>query len=102
MLKLGELNSRMKDFYDIYLLSKNFKFDTAQLAETIRRTLEKRETSIPENIVAFSSNFAEDKQSQWTAFLNRINDSHTPTELLEIIIGLREFLNPIIADLTSD
>ena len=101
MLKLGELNSRMKDFYDIYLLSHNYEFDMKQLAEAIRRTLEKRETSIPEKIMAFSPDFVEDKQSQWIAFLNRINDTHTPTEFSEIISSLRDFLNPIIAALTS-
>ena len=96
MLKLGELNSRMKDFYDIHLLSNNFEFDSAQLAEAIRRTLGNRETSIPATIVAFSSEFADDKQSQWTAFLNRINDSNTPKDFSKITSSLREFLTPVI------
>ena len=99
MLKLGELNSRMKDFYDIYLLSHNFNFDTEQLIEAVNRTLNTRETRLPDNIVALSSEFATDKQQQWTAFLKRINDLHTPTDFMEIIGCLNEFLDPIITDL---
>ncbi len=35
MVKLGILNSRMKDFYDIWLLSRQFDFDGAQLTKAI-------------------------------------------------------------------
>jgi hypothetical protein len=46
MLKLGELNSRMKDFYDVWLLCRYFDFDGATLAEAVRQTLEKRGTPV--------------------------------------------------------
>ena len=39
MVKLGALNSRMKDFYDIWLLCEQFDFDGAKLSEAIRLTL---------------------------------------------------------------
>jgi predicted nucleotidyltransferase component of viral defense system len=45
MLSRGELNSRMKDFYDVWLLSEQFDFDGAKLTEAIRRTLEHRGTT---------------------------------------------------------
>ena len=54
MLKLGELNSRMKDFYDIWLLSRQFDFNGKELAEAIRLTLDHRGTVIPEIIIAFT------------------------------------------------
>jgi len=53
MLKLRGLNSRMKDFYDIWLLSRQFGFDGKTLSEAIRLTLEQRGTELPDEIVAF-------------------------------------------------
>lgn len=93
MLALGQLNSRMKDFYDVYSLSQNFDFDPAQLAEAIKRTLENRKTPIPRNIVAFSHEFAKDKQPQWAGFLNRIEDINTPRRFADISRQIKEFLD---------
>jgi len=57
MLKLGELNSRMKDFYDIWLLARQFNFDQEQLRLAISKTLQRRGTDIPEEISAFSGRY---------------------------------------------
>lgn len=68
MIKLGELNSRMKDFHDIWLLSRQFQFEGAELAEAIRLTLENRGTELPEVITAFGEEFCTEKAGQWRAF----------------------------------
>ena len=57
MVKLGVLNSRMKDFYDIWLLSRQFDFDGANLAEAIRLTFERRDTSVPMALDVFTDPF---------------------------------------------
>lgn len=54
MLKLGELNSRMNDFYHIWLLFRQFDFNGDNLIEAIRLTLSHRGTTIPADITAFS------------------------------------------------
>ena len=46
MVKLGILNSRMKDFYDIWLLSHTFDFDGEVLAEAVNRTFKNRKTDL--------------------------------------------------------
>ena len=46
MIKLGRLNSRMKDVYDVWLLSQHFDFDGEVLGLAIRGTLEKRSTEV--------------------------------------------------------
>lgn len=38
MVKLGQLNSRMKDLFDIHLLARQFKFDAAVLIHAIQKT----------------------------------------------------------------
>jgi hypothetical protein len=56
-LRMSEamLNSRMKDFNDIWLLSRKFDFDGAKLAEAIRPTFKRRGTRLPLEIEAFAS-----------------------------------------------
>ncbi|MBN1495391.1 MAG: nucleotidyl transferase AbiEii/AbiGii toxin family protein, partial [Spirochaetes bacterium] len=68
IVKLGVLNSRMKDFYDIWLLSRQFDFDGAKLTEAIRLTFKQRGTAIHAEIDAFAEPFIEAKQTQWVAF----------------------------------
>lgn len=58
MVKLRELNSRMKDFHDIWLLSRQFDFDGTVLYDAIRQTFTHRATELSEEIVAFSDSFA--------------------------------------------
>jgi predicted nucleotidyltransferase component of viral defense system len=72
MVKLGELNSRMKDFYDIWMLARQFDFDSASLVEAIRKTFTRRQTDLPASIAALSKEFGEAKQAQWNAFRKRL------------------------------
>lgn len=101
MLKLGELNSRMKDFYDIWLLSRQFEFKGQELAEAIRLTLEHRGTELSEKVVAFSSAFIDARQGQWTAFHKRLAQDSVPAEFGEIVAGIESFLKLIITALAS-
>ena len=101
MLKLGELNSRMKDFYDIWLLSRHFDFAGDILREAIRRTLERRGTDTPSEIVPFSDDFAEMKQVQWVAFRRRVGHEQAPVHLAEVVAMVRDFLLPIVTLLHS-
>lgn len=96
MIKLGELNSRMNDFYDIWLLSRQFDFDGTTLAEAIRQTLRHRVTELSEEIVAFSDRFAVGKQVQWSAFRRRLMSDTVPVEFGEVVSSIRDFLAPII------
>lgn len=57
MVKLGVLNSRMKDFHDIWLLARLFDFDGITLTKAIRKTFERRRTQIPSEIEVFSTPF---------------------------------------------
>ncbi len=70
MIKLGELNSRMKDFYDIWLLSKQFDFNGYVLAEAITRTLKIRKTEIPTQPSVFKKSFSEAKQERHSGELS--------------------------------
>ena len=101
MVKLGMLNSRMKDFYDIWLLSSQFDFTGAELARAIRLTFERRDTQLPLEIEAFSRPFVDAKQTQWAAFRNRLQQLHVPESFAEITASVERFISPVSASLSS-
>jgi hypothetical protein len=98
MLVLGMANSRMKDFFDLWLLANHFEFDGLLLARAIRATLDRRRTPIPETIpTAFTPAFHKDdaKQKQWKAFLAK-SRLVAPAMLSDVMIGLQAFLLPLV------
>ena len=102
MVSLGSLNSRMKDFYDIWLLSRQFGFIGRNLAEAIRLTFKQRDTVLPRDIEAFSRDFAEVKQSQWAAFRKRLQQEHVPVSFQEVTSALEIFLAPIATSISEE
>jgi predicted nucleotidyltransferase component of viral defense system len=95
MVALGRANSRMKDFYDIWLLSQSFPFDGDRLAHAIAATFERRETEIPAELPdALTTSFAEDEQKrrQWNAFLENV--AVDPGSLADVTTKITEFIMP--------
>jgi len=103
MIKLGLLNSRMKDFFDIWILCRQFQFDGASLAEAIQKTFARRGTQIAADPVCFSQQFAEDtvKRVQWQAFIRRARLDDVPSEFSEIVSAVAAFLSPVATALAS-
>ena len=98
MIKLQEINSRMKDFYDIWILINKYNLNVDKLTKAISKTFHQRETVIPETIIAFTKEFAEEKQAQWNAFLSKQNLSDIPERLWNVIGQIRDFFNPILSN----
>jgi hypothetical protein len=97
MIKLGELNSRMKDFYDIWLLSNQFDFNGHVLAEAITKTFEIRKTEIPAHPSIFKKSFSEDqtREMQWKAFLGKTVLAGMPHPFDEVMKRIASFLVPV-------
>ncbi|TBY52153.1 nucleotidyl transferase AbiEii/AbiGii toxin family protein [Rhizobium leguminosarum bv. viciae] len=92
---LGRVNSRMKDFYDIWILSRSFDFSDDRLARAIAATFDRRATSIPIDLPdALTDAFAKDqqKQRQWRAFVEGV--AHNPGDLTDVIAEIATFLMP--------
>lgn len=95
MVMLGRANSRMKDFYDIWLLAKTHPFEDDRLARAVAATFERRKTAIPADIPdALTQDFASDpvKQQQWAAFVRGLEEEAPP--LGQIVAEVAEFLIP--------
>ncbi|MBU0742545.1 nucleotidyl transferase AbiEii/AbiGii toxin family protein [bacterium] len=102
MVRHGELNSRMKDFYDIWLLSRQYEFVAGILSEAVRRTFERRDSSLSRHPAAFDPSFVEAKQVQWSAFLDRIRDEQAPKAFRDVVAELEAFLGPLLEELESE
>ena len=96
MVKLGILNSRMKDFYDIWLLSRLFDFDGSQLIKALLLTFNQRGTTLTAEISAFQEPFITEKQVQWTAFRKRLEQEHLPENFADIVNQVAYFLEPVV------
>ena len=93
MVELGSVNSRMKDFYDILILSREFDFDDRGLVETIAATFQRRGRPLPVSIAdVLTPDFAADKQTQWSAFLKRLRLKDAPPEFAKVVESLIRFL----------
>lgn len=97
MVYLRTLNSRMKDFYDVWLLARQFTFDGALLAKAIAATFANRETAIDVAPIAFTPEFTGQTSTlaQWMAFRKKLPNTECPETLAEVVPFLAEFLLPI-------
>ena len=95
ILQRFELTGRMKDFYDIYYLSRTFDFDGLKLQTAIQETIQNRGTAYEkdsfERIIALAED--EDMQIKWRYFLKTLGDPEIPFKT--VITGLQYFLEPV-------
>jgi predicted nucleotidyltransferase component of viral defense system len=75
---LGELNSRMKDFYDIYTITTSRKMDLMVLKKAIESTFENRNFTVSESPVVFKTSFIEDaaRLKMWEVYLRKLKIQH--------------------------
>ncbi len=108
---LGIANSRMKDYYDIWFLSRHFSFEGTILARAIAATFDRRGLALPTELpTGLSPSFAQDRQKrqQWSAFLRNIGEAdvagtqadvggtQADMSLQRLVRELRVFLAPVL------
>jgi predicted nucleotidyltransferase component of viral defense system len=96
IVQLGQVNTRMKDFFDLWHLLRALVFNGETVVRAIGNTFGARTTRIPgDTPVGLSEEFAATNEAQWQAFLARIgNEDEQPTSLPTVISRLREFALP--------
>lgn len=97
MVYLRTLNSRMKDFHDLWLLARQFEFAGPTLAKAIAATFGNRGTAIDIEPIAFTPEFTDQASTvaQWTAFRKKLPNTECPETLAEVVSFLTRFLLPI-------
>lgn len=102
ILQRFELTGRMKDFYDIYYLSRIFDFDGLKLQTAIQETLQNRGTAYDKDsfdrIIALADDEA--MQTKWRYFLKTLGNPEMP--FIEVINGIRQFLAPVWIAILSE
>ena len=96
LTSLGMLNSRMKDFFDLWILAKHSDFDGTILSRAVEATFDRRRTAVPNGVpIGLSDEFINDtqKDKQWQAFLRK--NALDPMPLATVIADLRDFLMPV-------
>jgi predicted nucleotidyltransferase component of viral defense system len=103
MVRLEGVNSRWKDFYDVWMLSEQSNFQGKILQQAIFSTFQNRDTPIPIEVpFALSDNFARDRQNNWRAFLAKNQLLAGKNEsFLFVIERLRVFLMPPVQALVT-
>jgi predicted nucleotidyltransferase component of viral defense system len=97
MVALGMANSRMKDFFDLWVLSRDFAFDGATLVKAITATFRRRRSAPPaEPPLALTGEFGTDptKVKQWEAFVQKGKFKAETAKLAEVVAFLETFLMP--------
>jgi predicted nucleotidyltransferase component of viral defense system len=97
MVSLGERNTRMKDYFDVWLLARRFDFQGDRLAKAIAATFDRRKTEIPSAVpVGLSTAFADEpiKQTQWRAFWRKVVRTESTPDFTEVVKLAADFLLP--------
>ena len=89
MVRHGDLNSRMKDYYDLWLISETFEFDGVSLQKAIEATFNNRDTDIPDDRPSpLSDDFARANQTRWVNFLNKMELDDMQVEDFESVLEI--------------
>ncbi len=102
LTSLGMLNSRMKDYFDLWVLARYTDFDGAVLSQAVTATFDRRRTAIPNDVpIGLSDEFITDaqKEKQWQAFLRK--NAIDALSLATVIADLRTFLLPVLATVAA-
>jgi hypothetical protein len=97
MVRLGIVNSRMRDYYDIRIMSQEFEFDGEVLQAAIRATFKRRKTALPtETPFGLTTEFAADstKRAQWRAFSTKNKLKVGKANLESLVEAVRIFVMP--------
>jgi predicted nucleotidyltransferase component of viral defense system len=98
MVSLGELNTRMKDFFDVWLLARSYDFDGRVLAQAVTGTFGRRHTPIDIAPVCFAASFAASptKAAQWNAFVRNSKLTDVPGNFADVVAVVAGFAVPVL------
>jgi predicted nucleotidyltransferase component of viral defense system len=98
IVAISMLTSRMKDFYDLYVIISAKELDYIHVKTALTTTFFRRGTKYPEDLpTVFSDQVFEDttKKKQWKAFTNKLRNEHSDLDFQKVIRRLQEFSAPL-------
>ena len=100
---LGTLNSRMKDYFDLWALSRIYSFEGSILVRAVNATFARRNASVESSPVGLEEEFAlsQEKSEQWNAFTHRARLVTAPIRFAEVVFAVRVFAAPVLSSAAS-
>jgi len=101
---LGLLNSRMKDFYDLALLSRMYAFEGKALSKAVSATFRYRGTAIEAEPIGLTNSYSDDsaRAVQWRAFMRRSRFETTDHDLRRLVDEIRRCALPVLSMLVKE
>ena len=94
----------MKDFYDLWLLMRQFDFEGKSLTASIEKTFAHRKTAMPNKPPFFAEEIYNEKSSRqalWSTFLTKSKIKNAPVTLSEVAKLIEVFLEKPIKALAQ-
>ena len=103
IVRFGMLNSRLKDFYDIWFMASRFDFNGEQLGAAIQATFSNRNRNVDTASVSQIEDYAGDetRASQWAAFCRKNRLTPDPPDLVRTVRAIIQFIDPLIIAISS-
>lgn len=95
MAQFGIANTRLKDYYDVWMLMKMHPLSGADLGKAIQNTFEAQGREIRSDLEGLSEDYADEQASAWKAFTRRIGDKSN-VSLEEVVLELNGFYSPVL------
>lgn len=97
-IRLGDANGRMKDFFDLWFLTKKFTLDPETLRAAIAATFERRGTVLPPKVSLrpFTPEFAQLKGTAWKQFLSRNGIPEPEGNFAQMLSHLQAYLARVL------
>jgi predicted nucleotidyltransferase component of viral defense system len=96
IVQRGMANSRMKDYYDLWFLSRRFEFEGSIVSRAIAATFARRRTVLSRDVpIGLTAEYASDAMHnrQWSAFTSRLS-TDAPGDLNSAVEAVRDFVLP--------
>lgn len=95
-IDLAEANSRMKDFRDLYVLAVTTPFEGNVITEAVKRTFERRGTSLSPGSTVMTEGFARDsdRQTAWAGYLRKERIDTVPASFEAVMPVILELVGP--------
>jgi predicted nucleotidyltransferase component of viral defense system len=98
IVSLGSANSRLKDFYDVWMISEKLALDGEIVGQAVARTFERRHTPLPEatpEILTTEYAASDEMAKRWSGFMARNSQAATTLDFAQVSSRIREFAFPI-------
>ncbi len=100
LVALGEINTRLKDYYDLWRLTRTMDLPRDDVVAAIRATFARRGSAVPDQVPpGLADGFASPgKSGMWAAFLARNGLEASAGSLSDVVRELRSRLGPLLQD----